>query len=92
MLLPTDALPSRPHAALLILLHSCHLSHVVTTFSSRSYGAVEAPLPAGRLRVCPETAPGALRARFAAGVAAVDVTRVPGGQMHAFTLRTQHAA
>ena len=91
MLLPTDALRSRPHAALLILLRSCHLSHVLTTFSSRSYGAVEAPLPAGRLRVCPETAPGALRARFAAGVAAVDVSRVPGEQMLAFVLRS-HAA
>jgi len=34
---------------------------------------------------------GALRARIAAGVAAVDVTRVPGEQMHAFVLRT-HAA
>ena len=53
--MPTDALRSRPHAALLILLRSCHLSHAVTTFSSRSYGAVEAPLPAGRLRVCPES-------------------------------------
>ena len=34
---------------------------------------------------------GALRARFAAGVAAVDVTRVPGGQMHAFILRMDAA-
>jgi len=28
---------------------------------------------------------------FNAGVAAVDVTRVPGGQMHAFMLRTDAA-
>ena len=55
LLVPTDAFHTRQHAALLILLCSCHLSHAVTTFSLRSYGPVEAPMPTGRHRGCPES-------------------------------------
>ena len=38
-----------------------------------------------RIACPPEGAP---EAQFAAGAAAIDVTRVPGGQMHAFVLCT----
>ena len=53
--MPTDAPRTRPHAALLNLLRTCHHSHAVTTLSSRSYGAVEASMPTGRHRGCPES-------------------------------------
>ena len=81
------------HARMLrSLISSAHAT--ILTLSPPSRCAV---MDLWRLQCLPDAiegvrrARGALRARIAAGVAAVDVTRVPGEQMHAFVLRT-HAA
>ena len=55
VLVHTDALCMRPHAALLTLLRACNHSHAVAALSSRRYGALEALMPTGRHRGCPES-------------------------------------
>ena len=55
--MPTDALRTRPQAALLTLLRTCHHSHAVITLSSHSDGALEAPPATGchrRIEDAPE--------------------------------------